>query len=77
MGWQAVSWEFERGPDGQVARIKIHTEDWLCPACGQKFPAESNHNHGRIICSGSIQEQIPAGRTAVPEQDAWLAERKP
>lgn len=50
---------------------------WLCPACGKTFPADSKHNHDRIVCSGSPQEQIPAGRKAVPEQDRWLAEHQP
>ena len=35
-----MSWEMERDPTGQVVRVKIHTEDWLCPACGQTFPAD-------------------------------------
>ncbi|MHB8311838.1 MAG: hypothetical protein ACYDD0_00830 [Candidatus Dormibacteria bacterium] len=69
-----MSWEMERDPSGQVVRIKIHTEDWLCPACGQRFPADSGHDHNRIICARGVIPEIPPGRKSVPETDAWLAE---
>ena len=72
-----MSWEMERDPTGQVVRVKIHTEDWLCPACGQTFPADSGHTHDRIVCCRGTIPEIPVGRKPVPELDRWLEEHKP
>ncbi len=45
-------------------------------AYGEDHPFDRDHGY-RIVCSGSAQEQIPAGRMPVPEMDRWLAEHRP
>ncbi len=50
---------------------------WLCPACGQTYPAESEHNHNRIVCGHGELPDVPPGRKPVPELDRWLEEHKP
>ncbi|HUY55336.1 MAG TPA: hypothetical protein VMV23_09290 [Candidatus Nanopelagicaceae bacterium] len=68
-----MSWEYERGTDGQVDRIKIHTDGWTCPSCGIWVPERQDHNHDRIICvRGSTQPLVPPGRKPDPALDQWV-----